>query len=60
MEKEMESTAVKAKKAAAERWASHVSADEKADAEWRYLLLSESDVAAAKGSWAALKKLGSG
>ena len=25
---------------------------------WRYLLVSESDINTAKGSWAALKKLG--
>ncbi len=56
MEKEIASTEVKAKREAAERWASHVSNDEKAEAEWRYLLLSESDVDAAKGSWPALKR----
>lgn len=60
MDKEMESAEVRGKKEAAQRWASHVSNDEKAKDEWRYLLLSETDIATAKGSWAALKKLGSG
>ena len=59
MEKEVGTAEVKGKRAAAERWASHVSNDENAKAEWRYLLLSESDIASAKGSWGALKRLGS-
>ena len=37
------------------RW---VNADEKVRATWRYLIVSESDVDTAKGSWSALKKLG--
>lgn len=32
--------------------------DESVDVEWRYLLVSESDVETAKGSWGALKLLG--
>ena len=57
MEKEVGSE--EGKQAAARRWASHVSNDENAKDEWRYLLLSESDIATAKGSWPALKALGS-
>jgi type III restriction enzyme len=53
MDKEMESFDVKGKELAAERWASHVST--KTDVTWRYLLVSESDIAAAKGSWSALR-----
>ncbi len=60
MDKEIASAAVKGKKEAARRWASHVSSDEKADNKWGYLLLSETDIKAAKGSWPALKKMGAG
>ena len=59
MNKEMEAEDVKGKESAAKRWASHVSADPAVGAQWRYLLVSEDDVETAKGSWAALKKLGS-
>lgn len=59
MDKEMESLDVLAKREAAMRWANHVSADPKVGATWRYLLVSEADVAAAKGDWQALKALGS-
>ena len=38
--------------------ANHVNADEKVGVKWKYLLVSEADVNTAKGSWAALKKLG--
>lgn len=59
MDKEMETPAVQGKREAAQRWANHVSADEKVGGvRWRYLLLSESDVRTAKGSWEALKGLG--
>jgi type III restriction enzyme len=58
MDKEMESEDVKGKRDAAKRWANHVTADEKVGVSWRYLLVSESDVETAKGSWNALRKLG--
>jgi type III restriction enzyme len=58
MNKEMTSEEVQGKRDAALRWANHVTADDKVGATWRYLLVSESDVDTAKGSWAALKKLG--
>ena len=58
MNKEMSSEDVQGKRDAARRWANHVTADGKAGATWRYLLVSEADVDTAKGSWAALKKLG--
>ena len=57
MDKEMSSDDVQAKRHAAQRWANHVSADEQVGAVWRYLLVSESDVRTAKGSWKALKGL---
>lgn len=46
---------VKSKENAAQRWAQHVSSDPNVGAEWRYLLASEDDIAAASGSWAALR-----
>lgn len=52
---EMTDTDVQAKKQAAKRWANHVSADPQVGVRWRYLLVSESQIAMAKGSWAALK-----
>lgn len=60
MDKEMTSADVKAKREAAQRWANYVSADDKVARAWRYLLVSESDVRTATGSWEALKKLGGG
>ncbi len=59
MNKEVESADVQAKREAARRWANYVSADESVGAVWRYLLASEADIDEAKGSWAALKGLGS-
>jgi type III restriction enzyme len=58
MDKEMTSSVVGEKRDAARRWANHVSADDAVDATWRYLLVSETDVSTAKGSWQALRKLG--
>lgn len=58
MDKEMSTEAVQGKREAARRWANHVSADETVGTTWRYLLLSESDIKTAKGSWEALKALG--
>jgi type III restriction enzyme len=58
MDKEMSSETVQSKREAAIRWANHVSADLLVGTTWRYLLVSESDVSTAKGSWGALKALG--
>ena len=58
MDKEMSSEDVKGKREAARRWANYVNADAQVGVTWRYLLVSESDVDTAKGSWGALKKLG--
>jgi type III restriction enzyme len=61
MDKEMTSADVRGKRDAARRWANHVSSDAKVNGvRWRYLLVSESDVETAKGSWEALKRLGEG
>jgi type III restriction enzyme len=58
MEKEMMAADVQAKREAALRWANHVSIAREVGVTWRYLLVSESDINTAKGSWEALKKLG--
>jgi type III restriction enzyme len=58
MDKEMEREDVQGTRQAALRWANHVSADDKVDVQWRYLLVSEADVKTANGSWDALKRLG--
>jgi len=58
MDKEMLSADVQEKRAAALRWANYVSGDDKVGTCWRYLLVSETDVKDAKGSWDALKGLG--
>jgi type III restriction enzyme len=58
MDKEMTSSEVQGKRNAARRWANYVSGDEKVGAVWRYLLISESDVSTARGSWVALNGLG--
>lgn len=55
MNKELESFDVKGKELAALRWANYVSDD--TGTAWRYLLVSEDDVATASGSWSALKQL---
>ena len=43
-------TEVQEKRDAARRWANYVSKDEKVETTWQYLLVSETDVATAKGS----------
>jgi type III restriction enzyme len=58
MDKEMDSADVQAKREAATRWANHVSSKTEVKVPWRYLLVSESDIDTAKGSWEALKWLG--
>jgi type III restriction enzyme len=58
MDKEMTSPDVAGKREAAQRWANHVNADERVEAKWDYLLLSESDVEMSRGSWGALRTVG--
>ena len=55
-DRDVDTEAVKGKELAARRWAQHVSAQ--TGVEWRYLLVGETDVADARGSWSALKQLG--
>lgn len=59
MQKEMTSADVLGKREAAKRWTNHVNSRAEVLDTWRYLLLGEDDVRAAKGSWPALKKLAS-
>jgi type III restriction enzyme len=58
-DKDLATEDVQGKRQAARRWANHVSAADEVGVTWRYLLAAESDVTAAKGSWPALKSLGS-
>lgn len=58
--KDIESADVRGKETAAQRWAQHVSSDPTVGVEWRYLLVSEDDIDAARGSWAALRALAGG
>lgn len=58
MDKEISSADVLGKRNAAQRWANYVSADANVETTWRYLLVAEADIETAKGSWQALKRLG--
>ncbi len=50
---------VQGKRLAAKRWTNIVNVDSKVEpARWHYLLVSQTDINQAKGSWAALKQLG--
>lgn len=59
MDNEIASEDVRGKRSAALRWANRVNADGRVAASWRYLLVPETDISTAKGSWSALKGLGS-
>jgi len=58
MDKEMTSADVQGKREAAARWANHVSANAEIRTTWRYLLVAESDVTMARGSWSSLRQIG--
>ena len=53
-----ETESVKTKAEMARRWANEVSADPDVGREWKYLFVTESQVRQAKGSWDAMKALG--
>jgi type III restriction enzyme len=57
---QMKTAEVSGKRAAAKRWANYVNTSPEfaTGPRWAYLLVSESDVEDARGSWAALKGLG--
>lgn len=56
---DMQTADVVGKRDAARRWANYVNADPSVSQTWAYLLVSETDVRTAKGSWPALRQLGS-
>lgn len=56
-DRDMDTSDVRGKREAGKRWANHVSSDKLVQQQWRYLLVSESDVATSRGSWRALKQL---
>lgn len=57
-QKEMGTPVVLTKRDAAKRWANYVSAAPAANAKWRHLLVSETDVEEAHQSWPVLKAMG--
>ena len=54
----MESEDVQGKRTAALRWTNHVNDAAETAVRWGYLLVSETDLKTAKGSWPALRRLG--
>lgn len=58
MDSQVTSDEVVAKRAGAVRWANYVNASDDVDCRWVYVLVSETDIGHAKGSWSALKGLG--
>lgn len=58
MDKEINAAEVVAKRKAARTWANTVNNSGAVAGRWRYLLLSETDVNDARGSWAQMKKFG--
>jgi len=57
-DRDMGTDVVQGKREAALRWSNHVSDSSEVDVAWRYLLLSETDIREARGSWAALRRAG--
>lgn len=57
-DRDMTRDEVRQKREAARRWVNYVNSDDSTDVAWRYLLISETDIQEAKGSWEALKSLG--
>ena len=53
-DKDSKTTEVRRKRQAALEWVNTVNADPTTDRRWQYLLATESDLRAAKGSWATL------
>ena len=57
-DREIDSINVTAKAKAARRWANYVNGSGQTPAQWKYLLLSETDIDQCKESWEALKLFG--
>lgn len=55
---EIESENVKGKREAALRWANHVNHSQQDENHWGYVLVGETDISAARGSWVALRSIG--
>lgn len=53
-DRDLQSENVQAKRQAAQRWANHVTADERVADRWSYLLVGESDLRQARGDWESL------
>jgi len=53
-DRDLQTENVRAKRQAAQRWANHVSADERVSDHWNYLLIGETDLRQARGDWHAL------
>lgn len=53
-DRDLQSANVQAKRQAAQRWANHVSADDRVNERWGYLLVGETDLRQARGDWNAL------
>lgn len=58
-DKDVKTADVQGKRKAAQRWMNYVNASDEVTGIWKYLLASETDLSDAKGSWKALKGLGS-
>jgi len=56
-DREIDAIDVTAKAEAARRWTNYVNGSDQTSAQWKYLLLSETDIDQCKESWAALKRL---
>ena len=56
-DREIDSIDVTAKAKAARRWANYVNGSGQTPVQWKYLLVSETDIDQCKESWAALKRL---
>lgn len=53
-DRDLQTENVKGKREAAQRWANHVTADERVADRWHYLLVGETDLRQAKDDWEAL------
>jgi len=53
-DRDLQTENVQAKRQAAQRWANHVSADDRVPERWGYLLVGETDLRQARGDWNAL------
>jgi len=56
-DRDIQTENVQVKRQAGERWANHVSADQRVAEHWHYLLVGETDLRQARGDWDALTRL---